>query len=382
MVQQIKKKFDMSVSGIQKIQISNTFPSFKTKLGGTMPSYSMAYLTLGKLNEKEDNVILICHAFSGDAQVAGNNKKGDKPGWWDSYVGPGLSIDTNKFFVIAMNIIGGCEGSTGPSSINKKTNKPFGMDFPMITIEDMVHAQVSLIQDLGIKKIFAVIGPSMGGMQTLAWSILYPKMIEQAIIIATCMEHSALQIAFQEIGRQAIITDPNWNNGNYYNSKRPEHGLSVARMVGHVTYMNEYSMRQKFGRSLSSHVSKEKIFNLAFSVESYLQYQGESFVKRFDPNSYLYITKAIDLFSFQKLQKEYSQWHKENIEFFVLSFSSDWLYPPHQARELVRTLKRHNKVVSYVNLESPYGHDSFLLKAPRFQKVLKNYLETKHQSKK
>ena len=364
--------------GKTKVKIES-FPGFKLRSNYELPDYDLAYLTLGKLSKNKDNAILICHALSGNAHVAGTDPETGKPGWWDFHVGPGKTIDTERFFVIASNVIGGCNGSLGPSSINPQTKKPYGMSFPSISIQDMVQAQKELIDRLGIEKLFTVIGGSLGGMQAMLWATKYPDKLKHCIPVASCMAHSAMQIAFNEIGRQAIITDPKWNQGDYYSQEGPEHGLAVARMVGHVTYLSEYSMHQKFGRRVQSPSGPEDHFPVFFSVESYLQYQGESFVRRFDPNSYLYISKALDMFDLLDGLPSHDVFDKVKAQFLVISFDSDWLYPPSQSRELVRALKRCNKVVSYINLDTPYGHDSFLIRNEQFTKIIHNYLLQNYQ---
>lgn len=350
-------------------------PGFTTGSGFVFPFVDVACLTLGELNAARDNAILICHALSGNAHVAGIDPDSGKPGWWDFHVGPGKTIDTNRFFVICSNVVGGCNGSTGPSSVNPDTGKRYAMGFPPVTIRDMVRAQVALIDRLGIDQLFAVMGGSMGGMQAMAWSMDYPERVRNAVVIASCMAHSAMQIAFNEVGRQAIISDPLWNGGEYYEAARPEHGLAVARMVGHVTYLSEYSMHTKFGRRLQRPATKEDLFPAFFSVESYLHHQGESFVRRFDPNSYLYITKALDMFDALDGQPASETLARIQARYLVVSFESDWLYSPAQSRELVRALKRSSVRATYVNLATPYGHDSFLIKNPEFTRILRNFLE-------
>ena len=372
---------DKSDLGETRIKIEK-FPGFSLHSKYELSDYELAYLTLGKLSETKDNAILICHALSGNAHVAGTDPETGKAGWWDFHVGPGKTIDTECFFVIASNVIGGCNGSLGPSSINPQTKKPYGMSFPSISIHDMVRAQRGLIDKLGIEKLFAVIGGSLGGMQAMLWAAEYPNRLVHCIPIATCMAHSAMQIAFNEIGRQAIITDPKWKQGDYYEQERPEHGLAVARMVGHVTYLSEYSMRQKFGRRVQAPSGPDDPFPVFFSVESYLQYQGESFVRRFDPNSYLYISKALDMFDLLDGLPAHDVFDKVKAQFLVISFDSDWLYPPAQSRELARALKRCNRVVSYINLDTPYGHDSFLIRNEALTKIVRNYLSQNYQKHK
>ncbi len=355
--------------------------NFRTTAGFLFDEIEIAYLTLGALSPARDNVILICHALSGNAHVAGTDPETGRPGWWDFHVGPGKTIDTNRFYVIATNVLGGCNGSTGPASVDPRTGQRYGMNFPSVNVRDMVAAQAALLDQLGIPTIFAAIGGSMGGMQAMTWTVDFPQRIEHAVIIASCMAHSAMQIAFNEVGRQAIISDPAWKGGQYYDGIRPQHGLAVARMVGHVTYLSEYSMRQKFGRRLQRPAAPEDLFPAFFSVESYLQHQGESFVRRFDPNSYLYITKALDMFDILEDQAPAAVFSKTTAEYLVVSFESDWLYPPAQSRELVRALKRSNRPATYVNLSTPYGHDSFLIENPEFSRIVTNYLQQNYQRK-
>ncbi|MCS7205435.1 MAG: homoserine O-acetyltransferase [Leptospiraceae bacterium] len=351
-------------------------PGFTTYFGHTFPYVDINYLTLGTLNESKNNVILVAHALSGNALVAGMDEQTGAVGWWEDYVGPGKAIDTNKFYVICSNVIGGCNGSTGPTSINPETNQPYNMSFPPITIQDMVKAQALLLDYLGIQKLFAVIGGSMGGMQALTWALHYPDLVHLCIPIATCMAHNAMQIAFNEVGRQAIMSDPNWNQGNYTPDKRPEHGLAVARMIGHITYLSAEIMEKKFGRKIQRNPLPTDIFPVFFSVESYLHYQGESFVKRFDPNSYLYITKALDMFDwFQGIENPEDALDKIKSKFLVISFDSDWLYPPEQSKQIVRLLKRANKSVTYMNLNTNYGHDSFLIPNKELSTVIASFLD-------
>lgn len=369
-----------SASGQTHTSIAK-LPGFTTGSGHKFDSIDIAYMTLGRLSKKKDNVILICHALSGSAHVAGIDKESGKPGWWDFHVGPGLSIDTNKFFIICSNVIGGCNGSTGPTTTNPKTGEPYGMDFPPVTIKDMVRAQVNLIEYLGINRLFAVVGGSMGGMQSLVWASDYPEKISHAIPIASSMHHSAMQIAFNEVGRQAIINDPNWNEGKYHSTNGPEHGLALARMMGHVTYLSEFSMHKKFGRKIQRPSRPDDIFPEFYSVESYLQHQGESFVGRFDPNSYLYITKALDRFDFLQDDQVQTAIQKIQAEFLIVSFASDWLYPAAQSRQMARQLKRSKKTVTYVNLDTAYGHDSFLIYNVEFSRILKGYLNKKYEQR-
>jgi homoserine O-acetyltransferase len=354
-------------------------PGLRTQSGYDLPEIEVSYQTLGRLSPKKDNVILICHALSGDAHVGGLSPRSGRPGWWDFHVGPGKAIDTDRFFIICSNVLGGCSGTTGPTSINPATGRAYATDFPPVTIRDMVRAQVLLLDHLGIGKLFAAIGGSMGGMQSLVWAMDYPERLHACIPIASCMAHSAMQIAFNEVGRQAIMTDPNWRGGHYTEDSRPTHGLAVARMVGHVTYLSEFAMHKKFGRNLQRPQRPEDLFPEFFSVESYLQHQGESFVKRFDPNSYLYITKALDRFDLLDGRHARDVCSRVTARFLVISFESDWLYSPTQSRELVRMLKRNSLTTTYLNLETPYGHDSFLIRNPEFSRALGNFLTNEYR---
>jgi homoserine O-acetyltransferase len=348
--------------------------------GAELGPVTIAYETYGRLNKEKDNAILIAHAFSGDSHAAGYYKadsETDKSGWWDFMIGPGKGIDTDKYFVICPNILGSCMGSTGPSSINPETGTPFGLDFPMMTIGDMVTTQKSLVNYLGISRLRAVIGGSVGGMQVLEWCVRFPEMVQSAIPIATTMRHSALAIAFNEIARQSIMADPNWNKGNYYGGQSPDMGLAVARMVGHVTYLSDEAMRRKFGRRLQDKETFSFGFDADFQVESYLRHQGSKFVIRFDANSVLYITKAADYFdSVDRVNKggPLSEGEKNLIKYLVVSFSSDWLYPTYQARELVQSLKRCGQDVSFCEIEADCGHDAFLIPDERLTKLIGGFL--------
>jgi len=346
--------------------------------GKKLGPITLAYETYGKLDKTNSNVILIEQTFSSDAHAAGFHKGDEKPGWWDNMIGPGKAFDTNKYFVICTNVIGGCQGSTGPSSQNPKTDKPYALDFPIITIQDMVEAQKYLLDHLGIEKLFCVTGGSMGGMQTLQWVASYPEMVECAIPIATTLKHSPQQIAFDEVGRQAVMADPDWYEGNYYKHGRaPERGLAVARMIGHITYMSDQSMEKKFSRRL-----KEKDNNFSFTadfeVEGYLKYRGDSFVKRFDANTYLYITKAMDYFDLSG-DKLLPKNKKVNTHFLVIAFKSDWLYPLYQSQEIVRKLKMAYVDATYCEIKSTYGHDAFLLEADEQTKLIKHFLDRRYK---
>tara|TARA_X000000950_G_C13901394_1_gene655067 strand:- start:1275 stop:2390 length:1116 start_codon:yes stop_codon:yes gene_type:complete len=344
--------------------------------GEKLSKCDVAYNTYGVLNKKKSNAILICHALTGDQYCSDLNPISKKPGWWSNLVGPGKSIDTKKYFVICSNVIGGCNGSTGPSSINPKTKKPFNLDFPVITIFDMVRAQVRLVNFLGIEKLFAVVGGSMGGMQALVWGALYENKVRSIIPIATSYRHSAQNIAFHEIGRQAIMTDPNWNMGEYHEKKdKPDRGLSVARMVAHITYLSEYGLQKKFGRNLQFSKSFSYDFNIDFQIESYLKHQGTSFVNRFDANSYLYITKAMDYFDLSTKKGGLSNIFKDNrSKFCFFTFTSDWLFPTSETKRIIKSLNSSNANVSFVEIETDKGHDAFLLNEPEFHKILRGFL--------
>ncbi len=341
---------------------------------------TIAYETLGTLNPDRSNVILILHALTGDSHVAGYYTEDDpKPGWWEFMVGPGKGIDTNKYFVICSNIIGGCMGSTGPSSIDPATNAAYGIDFPVITIGDMVNAQKALLDHLGIEKILSVIGGSLGGMQALEWCVRYPDMVVSAIPLATATKHSALSIAFNEVARQAIMTDPNWNGGNYYSGTKPDTGLAVARMIGHITYLSDDAMRLKFGRRLQDKNDFSFDLGVDFQVESYLRHQGAKFVERFDANSFLYITKAADYFDLGKQHGDESvvkALSKTRARFLVVSFTSDWLYPTYQSKAMVTAMKKNRLNVSFCEIKAECGHDAFLLPIERLSALMKGFLES------
>ncbi len=351
----------------------------KLDSGAKLGPVTIAYETYGELNSDRTNAILVCHALSGDSHAAGYYTEKDvKPGWWDIMVGPGKGIDTDKYFVICSNILGSCMGTTGPSSTNPLTGRPYGLDFPLVTIGDMVEAQKVLLDHLRVKKLLCVVGGSIGGMQVLEWSVRYPDMVESAIPLATTPRHSALAIAFNEVARQAIMADPNWHAGHYYSRERPDHGLAVARMIGHITYLSEESMREKFGRRLQDKCDFSYDFDADFQVESYLRYQGRKFVERFDANSFLYITKAADYYDLAKdhgngsLVKAFS---KTKAKFLVVSFTSDWLYPTHQSKTIVEAIKRSWGDVSFCEVEAKWGHDAFLLPNPRLTSLIRGFLE-------
>ena len=356
---------------------SVSFDSIALDSGATLSPVEIAYETYGDLDTDKSNAILITHAFTGDAHAAGISHETGKPGWWDNMIGPGKAFDTDRYFIICSNVLGGCQGTTGPGSINPATGKPYAMSFPVITIRDMVRLQRMLIGHLGIAHLLCVAGGSMGGMQALEWAVSYPEMVLSTIPIATTWRHSAQQIAFNEVGRQAIMADPDWNEGNYYESKPPARGLSVARMVGHITYMSDESMREKFGRRLRE---KEKFgfdFGVDFEVESYLRYRGNQFVSRFDANSYLYITKAEDYFDLTNGTGRLTDaFRSEHTRFLVISFTSDWLYPSYQSQEIVRVLRRVNGDIAYCDLQSNYGHDAFLVDIAEQTEIVKGFLSS------
>jgi homoserine O-acetyltransferase/O-succinyltransferase len=345
--------------------------------GRTLGPITLAYETYGELNAARDNAILIVHALSGDAHAAGYQSAHDhNPGWWDIMIGPGKGFDTRKYFVIASNVIGGCKGSTGPSSINPATGQPYGLKFPVVTIRDMVRAQKRLVQNLGIQQLLCVVGGSMGGFQVLEWAVSYPEMVRLAIPVATTSKLSAQAIAFNEVGRQAIQADPNWRGGDYYGKSIPRRGLAIARMIGHITYLSDKSMHQKFGRKLQDKKEYGYDFLTDFQVESYLSHKGDTFVRRFDANSYLYISKAMDYFDlglpYGSLENALA---RARAKFLVISFSSDWLFPSYQSKEIVTALRHVGAEAIYTEIQSDYGHDAFLLEAEQLARLIGNFLE-------
>mgnify|MGYP005672449055 FL=1 len=356
------------------------FPNanFKLDSGDSINDIKIAFKTFGELNTKKDNAILVCHALTGDQYVSGMNPVTGREGWWSRMVGPNKPIDTNKFFVICSNVLGGCSGSTGPKEINLTTKKIYGRDFPSITIKDMVKAQSLLIESLEIKKLFSVIGGSMGAMQALQWVIDYPEKISNIIHIAGALKHSAQNIAFHEVGRQAIMNDPLWKKGEYFkDNERPERGLSVARMIAHITYLSEDAMHRKFGRKLQSRDIISFGFEADFQVESYLRYQGQSFVDRFDANSYLYLTRAMDYFdNDEKFKKniEFSHTPNEHLKYLIISFTSDWLFPSQESKIIVNQLNNLSRKVSFLEIDTDKGHDSFLLEEPQLDSLIDGFL--------
>ena len=354
-----------------------TFDSLMLESGEVLSPVIIAYETYGELSEKKDNAILICHALSGDAHAAGASRETGKPGWWDSMIGPGKAFDTNKYFIICSNVIGGCKGSTGPSSFHPITGKIFALDFPIIAIADMVNAQVKLVDHLGIERLLSVAGGSLGGMQVLEWMVSHPEKVRSAIPISTAARHSSQQIAFNEVGRQAIMADPNWLYGNYYGWALPARGLAVARMIGHITYMSDVSMEEKFGRRFREDRQPFK-FTADFEVEGYLHYRGRSFVKRFDANSYLYITKAMDYYDVSR-GRPLEEVFRERIgsipvRVMVIAFRSDWLYPAYQSQEIAKACKLAGVDASYCEIASTYGHDAFLVETEKETHLVRHFL--------
>lgn len=347
--------------------------------GPSLGPFSLAYQTYGTLNADKSNAVLVCHALTGDQHAANAHPLTGKPGWWSTMVGPGRPIDTDRYFVICSNVVGGCMGSTGPASLNPATGKVWGLDLPVVTIRDMVRAQAMLIDHLGIETLFCVAGGSMGGMQVLQWVASYPERVFSALPIATAPKHSAQNIAFHEVGRQAVMADPEWSGGRYAElGKRPVKGLAVARMAAHITYLSEGALQRKFGRKLQDRVAPTFSFDADFQIENYLRYQGSSFVDRFDANSYLYVTRACDYFD---LAADYDgslarAFIGAKTRFCVVSFTSDWLYPTSDARMIVHALNAASLPVSFVEIETDKGHDAFLLDEPDFIATTRGFLES------
>ena len=352
--------------------------NLKLESGDIIDSFKLAFKTYGKLNADKTNAILVCHALTGDQYVAGNNPITGREGWWSRMVGPNKPIDTNKFFVICSNVLGGCAGSTGPKELQNGSDVAYGGNFPSITIKDMVKAQSLLIESLNIERLFSVIGGSMGAMQALQWAIDFPDKILNIIHIAGALKHSAQNIAFHEVGRQAIMSDPIWKNGKYFeNNEVPERGLSVARMIAHITYLSENAMHRKFGRKLQSRDIISFGFDADFQVESYLRYQGKSFVERFDANSYLYLTRAMDYFDHDETFRkniEFSHNPNNHLKYLIVSFTSDWLFPTIESKMIVNQLNSLSREVSFLEIDTDKGHDSFLLEEPQLDDVIKGFL--------
>lgn len=352
----------------------------KLDCGRTLAPITQAYETYGKLNERRDNAILIFHALTGDAHVAGYHTPQDrKPGWWDLMVGPGKPFDTDRYMVICANVLGGCQGTTGPASISPETGHPYGLDFPVVTIGDMVRAQKRLVEHLGIERLLAVTGGSMGGMLALDWAVRYPDATASVLAIATSARLNAQGIAFDEVGRQAIMADPRWQHGDYYGKEPPTAGLAIARMIGHITYLSDEQMRAKFGRRLQTRKTFGYDFETEFEVESYLRYQGGAFVQRFDANSYLYITKAMDYFDLMNGHHSLVE-ALEGVRsaFLVVSFSSDWLFPTSESKAIVRALQANGVPTTFLEIPNSYGHDAFLLPSDELNAMVGSFLANVH----
>ena len=370
--------------GIVKPKIFKCADPIKLSCGMTLDNYELIYETYGKLNKNKDNAVLVCHALSGNQHVAGRHKKTDKhPGWWDSLVGPGKPLNTNKFFVIGVNNLGGNEGSTGPKSINPKTKKVWGSSFPIITVEDWVKTQKTLINYLGIQRLSSVIGGSLGGMQALEWNLQFPNEVKNTIIIAAAPNLTAQNIAFNEVARQSIITDPDFQKGNFYTKKnKPKRGLRIARMLGHITYLSNDAMKSKFGRKKKNKDFKYN-FNTEFEIESYLNYQGDKFAKEFDANTYIRMTKALDYYDPTKQNKKRlsAVFKKIKSKFLVISFTSDWRFSPSRSKEIVKSLLDNNINVSYAEISAESGHDAFLMSDDHYHEILNSFFKNIFKSK-
>ena len=347
--------------------------------GAMLGPFTVAYQTYGALNEARTNTILLCHALTGDQYVAGTHPLTGRPGWWDHLVGPGRPFDTDRFFILCANVIGGCMGTTGPDDINPATGEPYNMSFPLITIGDMVEAQAMLLDHLGIEKVLSVVGGSMGGMQAIEWARRYPERVVSSVPIASSARHTAQNIAFNEVGRQAVMSDPNWHDGNYRaHDTRPNQGLAVARMAAHITYLSDEALHRKFGRGLQDRERPTYGFEADFQVESYLRHQGRSFVERFDANSYLYITRAMDYFDIAAEHGGHlaAAFEATPVRFCLISFTSDWLFPTPESRDMVHALNANAANVSFVEIDTDKGHDSFLLDVPEFFGILSGFLDS------
>jgi homoserine O-acetyltransferase len=346
--------------------------------GVALAPWQIAYQTYGELNAAKSNAVLVCHALTGDQHVANVHPVTGKPGWWETMVGPGRPVDTDRFFVICANVIGGCMGSTGPASVDPATGRPYALDFPVVTIRDMVRSQAALLDRLGIESLFCVLGGSMGGMQVLQWAADYPDRVFSALPIAAAARHSAQNIAFHEVGRQAVMADPDWRGGRYIEAgTRPSKGLAVARMGAHITYLSELALHRKFGRNFQDRIAPTFSFDADFQIESYLRYQGMSFVERFDANSYLYVTRAMDYFD---LAAEHggvlaNAFRGTRTRFCVISFTSDWLFPTSDSRAIVHALNAAAASVGFVEIESDKGHDAFLLEEPEMFAAARGFID-------
>ena len=357
---------------------------FTLKSGAVLPQFDLVYETYGTLNADQSNAVLICHALSGTHHVAGKYTENDKyPGWWDNLVGPNKPLDTNKFFVIGVNNLGGCHGSTGAVSINPDTQQPWGSTFPIVTVEDWVNSQALLTDHLGIKQLAAVVGGSLGGMQALQWTLAYPERVRHALVIASAPNLTAQNMAFNEVARQAIITDPEFFGGDYYaHGVVPRRGLRIARMLGHITYLSDDAMGAKFGRKLKDEI--KYTFDVEFEMESYLRYQGDKFAGEFDANTYLRMTRALDYYDpalpfdgdLSKALAQVNQPKKNKTQFLVVSFTSDWRFSPARSREIVKALLDNERTVSYAEVTAAHGHDAFLMPDPHYHAILRNYLDS------
>lgn len=347
--------------------------------GKKLGPITIAYETYGELNEDKDNVIVIEHALTASAHAAGKHSPEDKyPGWWDVMIGPGKAFDTNKYFVVCSNILGSCYGTSGPSTINPHTEKKYGLSFPLVGVRDMVRVQHELLKHLGIKRIRGIAGGSLGGMQAIEWALLFPEMVDSLLLIATAARSSPLSIAIHKVGIQAIMNDPNWNEGNYYGKESPENGLSIARMLGHITYLSDGWLWEKFGREHDDPVKIKSSLECKFEIEKYLEYQGSKFVKRFDANSYVYIMRSIDLYDaaegYLNLEESFKRIRCKKV--LVSSFKYDWLYPSYQSKELEDAFTANKICVTYKEIDSPYGHDSFLLEYEKLTSLIKDFLDS------
>ncbi len=348
--------------------------------GGELGPVTVSYETYGELSPQRDNAIFVCHALTGDAHVAGWHTPQDrKPGWWDEFVGPGKGLDTNRYFVICANVLGGCQGTTGPRSLNPPNGESYGLNFPFMTVGDIVEVHAELVRSLGITKLLSIVGGSLGGMQVLEWTARYPQMIQSAICMATAAKLTAQGIAFNAVGRRAICTDPNFHGGQYYDKPQgPNVGLALARMVAHITYLSDASIEMKFSRRLQAgdKLSYDMMRQIEFQVESYLHYQGKRFIERFDANSYLYLTRAMDYFDLADGRGSVAQaLSQTNARFLVTSYTSDWLFPTTQSKSLVRAMIEARRHVTFIELESSYGHDAFLIEVEWLERLVRPFLE-------
>jgi len=368
---------DSTSVGIVSPQVAHFSEPLTLKSGVVLPQFDLVYETYGKLNSSKSNAVLVCHALSGNHHVAGRYKEDDKyPGWWDNLIGPGKPLDTNRFFVIGVNNLGGCHGSSGSASINPATGKPWGSQFPVVTVEDWVASQARLMDHLGINQLAAVIGGSLGGMQALQWTLSYPDRIRHALVIASAPNLTAQNMAFNEVARQAIITDPEFHNGDYYeHGVVPRRGLRIARMLGHITYLSDDAMGAKFGRKLKDVIKYS--FDVEFEMESYLRYQGDKFAGDFDANTYLRMTRALDYFdpALEHGGDLSAALARAKAEFLVVSFTSDWRFSPARSREIVKALLDNELSVSYAEVTAAHGHDAFLMPDPHYHNILRAYFQ-------